>query len=108
MTEDEKLVREKWRDTLLHNGLWVYEVNRAFSLQVGLAAFKGTVKDKDAVWKQAADFTRQRLREIEELEEEIATMENHRVLCAKLEAPIFTRILCRLSVLRDEKKQGMK
>lgn len=99
MTEAEKLVRETWKschaEHPIHD-IWIAGVSRWF----------GT-------WQAAADFTRQRLKEIEEVEIEIENLVADVSVAMSVgdyrdEIPIYERTIHRLEAIRDQLKSGMK
>jgi len=88
MADDEKFVRERWKD---------------FGPMVR-GRFDICDPSGDMDWKAAARFTRERLAQIEYLKEEIAE-------CRKLtNAPgdVFGRVLRRLQANMRELQRGMK
>ena len=86
MTEDEKFVREHWDRVRL---------DRDFGFHLWLGSSRGAPylfsRDQDDVtvaWSEAAEFTRQRLEEIRQVEEEIGFLES---LAPDLTAETFGR-----------------
>lgn len=94
MTEDEKLVKETWDKAFKYQSLRGREM-----VQFG----PHTLAD----WQEAAYFTRQRLHEIAELEEEIAVI-SFWSESPKVDQTSMRRTLKRLTDWRDEKKRGMR
>lgn len=100
MTEDEKLVREMWNKAYKYQSLSGREM-----VQFGPHAL--------ADWKEAAEFTRQRLKDIAELDQEIMEVQiglhgYEGLKFAKPSCEALSRTIKRLEAMRDEKKRGMK
>ncbi len=97
MDENEKLVRETWGGAdRLPSSFW-------------LSLIGETLSDCDN-WKHAADFTRERLEEVRQVEEELdQVVMMHTVHVAhSIYEPIWDRIKSRLEAIRDDLKKGMK
>ena len=109
MSADEKLVRAAWKDTSL-GGLRVYEI-RAFHLYLGAWKHEGTVKNKEAIWAAAAEFTIQRQQEIAELREEILALRDRMAYLAHWQpedGAIYARTVAREQAALAELQRGMK
>jgi hypothetical protein len=108
---NEEYVRSK------RNWVFPYSGKRKSSLSIGEGVeFVGATKDgMDALWAAAAEFTRNREREIAELEEEIAFMQiaikYQNAACGEegcgCEEP-FKRIIARLESALADLRNGMK
>jgi hypothetical protein len=125
---DEQFVREHWERIDAHD--WVNHINgdTGFLIAIEPSCEDGSIgigmefheeaKPKSQAWSAAAEFTRDRLEEIRQLEEEIAMVRGDRddmlrhinfhelewiVECAR-----WSRILARLESALEDLKKGMK
>jgi len=107
MSEDEKFVREHF------DGVWLRGARKSGCwVQWGEASLGRLVFSEAEAWSAAAAFTRQRLEEIRQVEEEI---ENIRSSSEGLQENgeyyrmrVFDRILAREQAALAELKRGMK
>lgn len=108
MTDNEKLVRETWE---LAECLGAPRM-RFVSIMRDLWAVEGNWATDEEAWKGAADFTRERLKEIADLGAEVDAL----VLLLRLTpnrnlpySPSYVRrTISRLEKIRDDLKRGMK
>ena len=124
MGADEKFVREHWA----YVRSWVRDLDSYGTDQFNVALFlnakdakwcdnpfQGWQEDygkEKAVWASAAEFTRNRLEEIRQVEEEMMLLRSMVILLdsepGDLTAPIYKRTLARLQAALAELKRGMK
>ena len=68
MNEDERLVRKTWNSVELDSGRW------GASVKINCERPLGVSSTKTDAWSAAAEFTRKRLEEIRQVEEEIKAL----------------------------------
>jgi hypothetical protein len=124
MGDNEKFVRKHWE----HVRSWVRDLDSYGTDQFNVALFlnakdakwcdnpfQGWQEDvgkEDTVWSAAAEFTRSRLEEIRQVEEEMMLLRSMVILLdsepGDLTAPIYKRTLARLQAALAELKRGMR
>jgi hypothetical protein len=126
MGADEKFVRDNWA----HVRSWVRDLDSYGTDQFNVALyfdekdaehhsgdyFQRWQEDNDCkgfneVWSSAAEFTRSRLEEIRQVEEEMMLLRSMVILLDSeprdLTAPIYKRTLARLQAALEQLKRGM-
>ena len=111
MDENEKFVRENWECGPEKDGLWLNESAKSIRLDLGKKEFKNRTMNRTAVWSEAAKFTSERLKQIENVEEEINLLKswlNGVMTCSDTTGLIYDRILAREQSVLAELKKGMR
>lgn len=132
MTEDEKFVREQWADVALWDRQMLYGNKEQFwevELVIAPGSFSRHCKPTQAeAWSAAAEFTRTRLQQIRDVEEEIAwlgknlprpprarpgesmseALRSERVAAYERDKPTAVRVLDREQAALAELKRGLR
>lgn len=106
MSAAESAVRAAWKETIL-DGLYLYESTRIYHLQLGDWEYKGTVKNKDAVWEAAHAFTLERQEEKRQIEKDMLWIADVRT-GSDDDRQSKKRTLARLQAALAEASRGMK
>ena len=103
---DEEFVRENWIESVMPFHLRTYEASRTYEVRVGGKVFSPKPKNPTSAWAAAANFTREQLEQIQQIEEEIAWLTEHEAFYSGPE--IRDRIVAREESVLIKLRQGMK